>query len=52
LEFLKDIRKNSPKIFTTPMVTRLSSYFYGAVDHQIAEHKLVSEINENIAKYL
>ncbi len=52
LEFLKDIRKNSPKIFTTPMVSRLPASFYGAVDHQIAEHTLVSEINENIAKYL
>ncbi len=52
LEFLKDIRKNSPKIFTTPMISRLSSNFYEAVDHQIAEHTLVSEINQNIARFL
>ena len=52
LDFLKDIRQNSPKIFTTPMISRLPSSFYSAVDHQIAEHTLVKEINQNIERYL
>ena len=52
LEFLISVRQNSPKIFTSPSLVRLPSSFYSAVDHQIAEHTLVKEINENIEKYL
>lgn len=52
LDFLKQIKNNSVKIFTTPMISRLPTTFYQAVDHQIAEHTLVKEINENIEKYL
>ena len=52
LEFLKEIKKGSPKIFSSYLTVNLPSSFYGAVDHQIAEHTLVSEINDNIEKYL
>ena len=50
LEFLKAIKQTNPKIFTLPSAVRLPSSFYGAVDHQIAEHTLVGEINGNIEK--
>ncbi len=52
LEFLRETRQNSPKIFVSPLVSRLPTAFYEGVDHQIAEHTLVSEINRNIEKYL
>lgn len=52
LEFLKAVKQTSPKIFTLPSAVRLPSSFYGAVDHQIAEHTLVTEINQNIGKIL
>lgn len=52
LEFLKEIKQTSPKIFTLPATMRLPSTFYSAVDHQIAEHTLVSEICGNIEKLL
>lgn len=52
LDFLKQIKQNSPKVFTSPAVTRLPATFYSAVDHQIAEHTLVTEINQNIEKVL
>ncbi len=52
LEFLKEIKQSSPKIFTSPLVSRLPTSFYSGVDHQIAEHTLVREINVNIEKYL
>lgn len=52
LEFLKAVKQTNPKIFTLPSAVRLSASFYGAVDHQIAEHTLVTEINQNIEKIL
>ncbi len=52
LEFLKLIKQNSMKIFTTPAMTRLPADFYAAVDHQIGEHTLVDQINQNIEKFL
>lgn len=52
LEFLKAVKQNNPKIFLTPNLTHLPESFYSAVEHQVAEHTLVSEINQNIAKYL
>jgi len=52
LDFLKLIKQNSAKIFISPSVIRLSADFYAAVDHQIAEHTLVDEINRNIEKVL
>ncbi len=52
LEFLIAIKQNSPKIFTAPSVTRLPASFYSALEHQIAEHNLVDEINGNIEKML
>ncbi len=52
LEFLRAIKQNSSKVFTSPFVSRLPTSFYEGVEHQIAEHTLVSEINQNIAKYL
>ncbi len=52
LEFLKQIKQNSIKIFSTPAITRLPNDFYKTVDHMIAEHTLVDEINANIEKIL
>jgi hypothetical protein len=52
LEFLRLIRQGSVKIFLSPVTVRLPSSFYAGVDHQIAEHTLVCEINENIEKQL
>jgi hypothetical protein len=52
LDFLKLIKQSSFKIFTLPTAVRLPDSFYKSVDHQIAEHTLVAEINENIAKQL
>lgn len=52
LEFLKAIKSSNPKIFTLPSSLRLSASFYSAVDHQISEHTLVTEINQNIGKIL
>lgn len=52
LEFLKQIKQNSIKIFSSPSITRLPSDFYKGVDHMIGEHTLVAEINENIEKML
>ena len=52
LDFLKLIKQSSFKIFTLPTAVRLPSSFYAGVDHQIAEHTLVCEINENIEKQL
>lgn len=52
LDFLKLIKQSSFKIFTLPTAVRLPDSFYKSVDHQIAEHTLVAEINENIGKQL
>ncbi len=52
LEFLKMIKQNSPKILTSQSVVRFSTDFYRGVEHMIAEHSLVEEINQNIAKIL
>lgn len=52
MEFLKAVKQNSPKIFTSPNLSRLPESFYSSVDHQINEHNLVKEINTNIGKYL
>ena len=52
LEFLKLIKQGSVKIFSASVSVRFSSDFYLAVDHQIAEHTLVCEINQNIEKVL
>lgn len=50
LEFLIAVKQKSPKIFTLPSSVRLPATFYEAVDHQVAEHGLVAEINGNISK--
>lgn len=52
LEFLKAVKQTSPKIFTLPSAVRLPASFYEALDHQIAEHTLVTQINQNIGKIL
>lgn len=52
LEFLGEVKRNSAKIFLSPMVTRLPATFYAGVDHQIAEHTLVAEMNQNIEKQI
>ncbi len=49
LEFLDAVKQSNPKIFITPNLTRLPISFYKALEHQINEHKLVKEINENIS---
>ena len=50
LEFLAAVKRTNPKIFTLPSAVRLPATFYEAVEHQIAEHGLVDEINVNISK--
>ena len=48
--FLTTIKQTGPKIFTLPSSVRLPVAFYEAVEHQIAEHNLVAEINGNTSK--
>ncbi len=52
LEFLRLIKQGSVKVFSSTMAVRLPSSFYAGVDHQIAEHTLVCEINQNIESVL
>ncbi len=52
LEFLEAVKQNNPKLFVNSSLVRFPASFYGALEHQISEHNLVKEINENIKKYL
>lgn len=52
LDFLGSVKAANPKIFLSSFATRLPTSFYAAIDHQIAEHTLVAEINKNIEKLI
>lgn len=52
LEFLQHVKQNSIRVFASSTAIKLPQSFYSGVDHQIAEHTLVREINENIGKTL
>ncbi len=51
-EFLKAVKQGNPKIFLSLNSARFTESFYKGLEHQINEHNLVKEINENIGKYL
>lgn len=52
LQFLKEVKSGSPKIYSNPQLLRLPQDFYSKVTHMINEHTLVAEINDNIEKIL
>lgn len=52
LRFLRLIRSNGGGIFTQGVPTDMPQSFYQSLDHMIAEHTLVKELNEGMEKSL
>ena len=52
LNFLESAYAGSARVYTSAASPRLSDSFYKSARHMIAEHKLVSELNESIAEIL
>ena len=52
LSFLESALAGSARVYTSVSPQRFSDAFYKSVRHMIAEHKLVNELNQSIAKIL
>ena len=52
LNFLESAYNGSARVYTSTSPQRFSDSFYKGARHMIAEHKLVCELNEGIAKIL
>ncbi len=52
LNFLEAAYSGSARVYTSTVSHRFSDSFYKGVRHMIAEHKLVSELNDGIAEIL